>query len=196
MEQQRRREWKSLIGTLPPDLAGREAVILGWGPIGQQLAAWLEALGMRVSVVRNSAEPAGHLPTLSFDHLLEGARRADWLVIACPLTARTRGAIGRGVFEAMPAGAHLVNVGRGEIVVQSELVAALASGRLAGAFLDVFEHEPLPEDSPLWAMENVIVTPHSAGLSAGNEARVADMFIENLGRWLAGQPLLRVAGTR
>jgi len=87
-------------------------------------------------------------------------------------------------------------VGRGEIVVESQLIAALASGHIAGAYLDVFEHEPLPADSPLWAMPNVIVTPHSAGMSAGNESRVADMFIDNLQRHIAGAPLLRIAGAR
>ena len=81
-------------------------------------------------------------------------------------------------------------------MVEAELAAALRSGRLAGAFLDVFEHEPLPAASPLWTMPNVIVTPHSAGMSDGNESRVADLFIENLERWIAGAPLLRVAATR
>ncbi|HEX5130068.1 MAG TPA: D-2-hydroxyacid dehydrogenase [Usitatibacter sp.] len=196
MEQQRARQWKSLIGDLPRDLAGQRAAILGWGPIGRHLASWLQALGVSVSIVRSSAEPAGTHPTFAFDRLLEAAAQADWLVIACPLTERTRAAIGRPVLDAMPPAAHVVNVGRGEIVVQSDLVEALRSGKLAGAYLDVFELEPLPADSPLWSMPNVIVTPHSAGMSAGNEARVADMFIENLRRFLDGEPLLRVAAAR
>ena len=193
MEQQRARQWKSLFGNMPRDLDGQRAVIVGWGPIGQRLATLLQPLGLEVAVVRNSAEPAGSHPTFAFDRLLEAVRNADWLVIACPLTERTRGAIGRAVFEAMPAGAYLVNVGRGEIVVQRELIEALQSGRLAGACLDVFEREPLPADSPLWAMPNVIVTPHSAGHSDGNEARVAQMFLDNLGRLLEGRPLANLA---
>jgi phosphoglycerate dehydrogenase-like enzyme len=193
MRQQRAREWKSLFGDMPRDLAGQRALILGWGPIAQHLADWLAALGLVVTIVRDSARPAGGYATYPFERMAEALPRADWLAIACPLTERTRGSIGRAVFAAMPAGAHCVNVGRGEIVVEAELVEALESGRLAGAYLDVFEREPLPAESPLWSMPNVIVTPHSAGLSAGNEGRVADMFIDNLDRWIAGRPLLRVA---
>jgi phosphoglycerate dehydrogenase-like enzyme len=196
LEQQRARQWKSLFGELPRDLAGQRAAILGWGPIGQRLAGWLASIGLEVSIMRESAAAAGVHPTFTFERLPEVLPRADWLVIACPLTARTRGAIGSATFDAMPAGAHLVNVGRGEIVVERELVAALRSGRLGGAYLDVFEREPLPPGSPLWSLPNVIVTPHSAGLSAGNEARVADMFIENLERFVSGRTLLRVAAAR
>lgn len=196
MGQQRVRQWKSLIGELPRDLEGQGAVILGWGPIGQRLADWLGAIGVAVTIVRNSSAPAAGHATVAFDRLGEVLPRADWLVIACPLTERTRGALGAAAFAAMPAGAHVVNVGRGEIVVERELVAALQSGHVGGAYLDVFEHEPLPADSPLWSMPNVIVTPHSAGLSAGNEGRVAGMFIENLGRFISARPLLRVAEAR
>ena len=193
MEQQRARQWKSLFGNMPRDLEGQRAVIVGWGPIGQRLATLLQPLGLRIAVVRNSAEPAGAHPTFAFERLPEAVRGADWLVIACPLTDRTRAAIGRAVFEAMPAGAHVVNVGRGEVVVQRELLEALQSGHLAGAYLDVFEHEPLPADSPLWSLPNVIVTPHSAGHSDGNEGRVAQMFLDNLGRLIEGRPLVNVA---
>jgi phosphoglycerate dehydrogenase-like enzyme len=196
MEQQRAGQWKSLIADLPRDLEGQRAVILGWGPIGRRLAAWLAAIGLEVAIVRNSAEPADRYPTLAFDRLAEALPGADWLVIACPLTDRTRGAIGAAALAAMPRGAHVVNVGRGEIVVERELVAALQAGHLGGAYLDVFEQEPLPPASPLWSLPNVIVTPHSAGLSAGNEARVADMFIENLKRLISGEALLRVAEAR
>jgi phosphoglycerate dehydrogenase-like enzyme len=196
MEQQRRRQWKSLIGDLPRDLAGQRATIVGWGPIGRQLASWIEALGLEVRIVRERADPAAAYPTFPFERLPEAAAGSDWLVIACPLTERTRRCVGRGLFEAMAPGACLVNVGRGEIVAEDELVAALERGLLGGAYLDVFEHEPLAPASPLWALPNVIVTPHSAGLAAGNESRVAEMFLDNLGRWLAGGPLLRVAGTR
>jgi len=191
--QQREREWKTLIGALPRDLEGQCAVIVGWGPIGQLLAGWLEAIGLRIVVVRNSVQPAGTHATFAYDQLVEAARDADWLVIACPLSDRTRGLVTREVLAVMAAGAHVVNVGRGEVVVERELVTALQSGQIAGACLDTFELEPLPRDSPLWGMPNVIVTPHSAGLSAGNEARVAQMFLENLGRLLDGRPLSRTA---
>jgi phosphoglycerate dehydrogenase-like enzyme len=83
----------------------------------------------------------------------------------------------------MPRGSGLVNVARGEVVVEKDLIKALETGILGSAFLDVFEHEPLPEESPLWHLSNVIVTPHSAGFSAGNEARVSQMFLNNLKEW-------------
>lgn len=193
MEQQRHRQWKTLYGAMPPDLAGQSAVIVGWGPIAQMLSGWLEAIGLRVVVVRNSATPAAAYATHTYDELRAIAPAADWLVIACPLSDRTRGLVGREVLAAMPSGAHVVNVGRGEVVVEADLIAALREGRLGGAFLDVHEHEPLAADSPLWTMPNVIATPHTAGISAGNEARVAGMFLDNLARFVAGRPLLRVA---
>jgi phosphoglycerate dehydrogenase-like enzyme len=117
---------------------------------------------------------------LRYESIVEAASRADWLVIACPLSGRTQGLVDARVLDAMPQGAHVVNVGRGEVVVEADLIGALSSGHLAGAFLDVFEREPLPPDSPLWSMPNVIATPHSAGHSAGNEARVAQMFLAAL----------------
>jgi len=97
------------------------------------------------------------------------------------------------VLARLPAHAQLVNVARGEIVDQPALIAALQQGRLAGAFLDTFAQEPLPADSPLWTLPNVIATPHSAGLSDGNAARVVRMFLDNLRRWQAGEPLAHLA---
>jgi phosphoglycerate dehydrogenase-like enzyme len=120
--------------------------------------------------------------------------RTDWLLLACPLSDRTRGLIDAAALARMPAGARLVNVSRGEVVDEPALIDALRSGALAGAYLDVFAHEPLPADSPLWSLPNVIVTPHSAGHSDGNEARVAAIFLDNLRRWVRNQPLVnRVA---
>ena len=119
--------------------------------------------------------------------------RTDWLILACPLTATTRGLVNAQVLQALPPGAHLINVARGEVVVQDELIAVLQSGHLGGAFLDVFEHEPLPAESPLWGLPNVMVTPHAAGHSDGNAQRVNQMFLDNLQRWVGGQPLHKVA---
>jgi phosphoglycerate dehydrogenase-like enzyme len=120
--------------------------------------------------------------------------RADWLLLACPLTDRTRGLVDAAALALLPPGARLVNVSRGEVVDEPALVDALRSGTLSGAYLDVFAHEPLPPDSPLWDMPHVIVTPHTAGHSDGNEARVAALFLDNLKRWNEDQPLLnRVA---
>lgn len=191
-EQQRHRQWKSLVGSPPADLDGQTAVILGWGPIGRALARWLQAIGLEVVVVRNTALPAGDHPTVTFAQLREVAPRADWLVIACPLSDRTHGLVDAGVFQSMPQGAHVVNVGRGEIVIEAELMRALATGHLAGAYLDVFEHEPLDPASTLWSLPNVIVSPHSAGHSSGNDARRVEIFLENLGAWVGERALRNV----
>jgi phosphoglycerate dehydrogenase-like enzyme len=118
--------------------------------------------------------------------------RAHWLAIACPLSDETRGWIDAAALALLPEGAHVINVARGEIVDEVALTAALHSGRIAGAYLDVFKVEPLSESSPLWSLPNVIVTPHAAALSAGNQARQAEHFLANLERWARGEPLANV----
>jgi phosphoglycerate dehydrogenase-like enzyme len=144
-----------------------------------------------VLVVRRSAATAGPgVETVSYTQLRGVLPRADWLVLACPLNAETHGLVDADALRALPHGAHLINVARGEVVVQAALVEALQRGHLAGAFLDVFEHEPLPAESPLWKWPNVIVTPHSAGYSDSHAPRVAAIFADNLQRWLQRQPLL------
>lgn len=191
MDAQRRKVWAPLVGSgLPRDLAGQAAVIVGWGPIGQGLAALLQALGLRVSVVRGSDAPAAQAAeTVSFEHMHQLLPRADWLVLACPLSERTRGLVDEAALALLPQGAHVVNVARGEVIHEGALIDALVTGRVAGAYLDVFEHEPLLHDSPLWTLPNVIATPHCAGHSDGNERRVSAIFLDNLGRWRSGQPL-------
>ncbi|MDM0034167.1 D-2-hydroxyacid dehydrogenase [Variovorax sp. J22P271] len=191
MRAQRDRSWAPLIGTgLPRDLAGQTAVIVGWGPIGRHIAAVLRLLGLRLIVVRSRSDAAAaDIETRAFEEIHRALARADWLVLACPLTDRTRGLIDARALASLPHGAHLVNVARGELVDEPALVEALDEGRLGGAFLDVFAREPLPPDSPLWQLDNVIATPHSAGFSDGNEARVTELFIDNLRRWLAGEAL-------
>ena len=114
---------------------------------------------------------------------------ADALVLACPLTERTRGLIGRAELEALPPGSVLVNLSRGQVVDEAALIDLLTSGHLGGACLDVFETEPLPESSPLWALPNVLVSPHSASTVSVENELITELFIENLRRWLAGQPL-------
>lgn len=194
---QRDKTWAPLVGSgLPRDLAGQTAVIVGWGPIGQGLGTLLSALGLRVVSVRSSADAplARAVESVRFEDIGQVLPRADWLLLACPLTERTRGLVDATALALLPPGARLVNVARGEVVDEAALIEALRGGALAGAYLDVFAHEPLPADSPLWSLPNVIVTPHTAGHSDGNEARVAALFLDNLRRWNAGLPLLnRVA---
>lgn len=191
MKAQRAHAWAPLIGTgLPRELAGQTAVIVGWGPIGQRLGAVLAALGLRVVAVRREAGPANaDVEMVAFEDLQAVLPRADWLVLVCPLTERTRGLVSAAALACLPDGAQLVNVARGEVVDEAALVSALQSGKLAGAYLDVFAHEPLPAASPLWDLPNVIVTPHSAGFSDGNAAKVEQLFLDNLASWIAGLPL-------
>jgi phosphoglycerate dehydrogenase-like enzyme len=125
-------------------------------------------------------------PPAMLDELLP---RTDWLVLACPLTAETRNRIDAAALARMPAGARLLNVSRGEVVDETALIAALRSGHLGGAYLDVFREEPLPATSPLWDLPNVIVSPHDSSPSAGNVARQTTLLIRNLERLLAGEPL-------
>lgn len=195
MAAQRAKTWASLMGSgLPRDLTGQTAVIVGWGPIGQGIGAVLRMLGLRVAVVRSGATPVDeHTPAVAFEDIRLLLPQADWLVLACPLTARTRKLLTTEALALMPPHAHLVNVARGEVVDEAALIDALRSGRLAGAYLDVFAHEPLPASSALWTLDNVIVTPHSAGHSDGNETRVASRFLENLRRWQGGGGLLHRA---
>lgn len=191
MAAQRERRWASLMGSgLPRDLAGQTALIVGWGAIGQGLGAVLRLLGLQIAVVRSSNRPVDEATaTIAFEDIATLLPRADWLLLACPLTDRTRGLIDAAALALLPPGARLVNVSRGEVVDESALIEALRSGALAGAYLDVFEQEPLPAESPLWTAANVIVTPHSAGISDGNEQRVAAIFLDNLARWCSGQAL-------
>jgi phosphoglycerate dehydrogenase-like enzyme len=191
MAAQREQCWAPLQAGPPPrDLFGQTVVIVGWGPIARALQPVLTLLGLHVLVVRRSAGTAGPgVETLPFTQLQRVLPRADWLVLACPLNAETHGLIDAAALAALPRGACLINVARGEVVVQPALVEALLSGHLAGAFLDVFEREPLPADSPLWTLPGVIATPHSAGYSDSHAPRVAALFADNLQRWLQGQPL-------
>ena len=195
MAEQQARQWIPLMGSrMPRDLPGQTATIVGWGPIGQTLGRWLTSLGLQVVAVRQRVDAATHDSTdgvqmVSFEQLPAVWPRTDWLILACPLTDKTRQLVNACALAALPAGAHLINVSRGEVVDQEALVSALQSGHLGGAFLDVFAHEPLPTDSPLWAMPHVMVTPHAAGHSDGNENRVAQMFLDNLRSWVNDQPL-------
>lgn len=192
MAAQQARTWAPLVLQPPRDLAGQTAVLVGWGPIGQRIGAFLRLLGLKLVVVRHSPPSLTEdgVEMVGFAAFPGVLPRADWLLLACPLTAQTRGLVNRETLAALPAGACLINVARGEVVAEGDLIEALREGHLGGAYLDVFEHEPLGSDSPLWGFDNVIVTPHSAGHSDGNQRRVADLFLANLARWHAGQPLL------
>ena len=186
LEARRRRAWEPHPVA---ELEGRTLGILGLGPIGLEVARLGVALRMRVIGLRRTPrgdEPCEAWPLSRLDELLP---LADALVLALPLLEETRRIVGERELALLPRGAWLVNVGRGELVDEAALVRALESGHLGGAGLDVFEVEPLPPTSPLWRLPNVIVTPHSSGASPGNLERAARIFVENLGRWVRGEPL-------
>lgn len=191
------RRWERFGAT---DLAGRTLGIVGVGRIGVEVARLGKALGMTVLGVKRSA--AGGRPAdLSCDELCgpEGLRdvlrRAEYLVLITPHTAETEGMLGAGELALLPPGAVLINIGRGSVIDEGALVDALRDGRLGGAALDVFATEPLPAESPLWDMPNVLISPHSASTSDRENARLTDLFCDNLRRYLAGEPLRNVLNT-
>ena len=127
--------------------------------------------------------------------LREVLRRSEFLAVATPHTDSTERLLGAEELALLPRGAVVINVGRGAVVDEPALIAALRSGHLGGAALDVFEREPLPPDSPLWAMPNVLVSPHSGSTNDRENARLTNLFCENLRRYLSGEPLLNVLDT-
>ncbi|HSQ05557.1 MAG TPA: D-2-hydroxyacid dehydrogenase [Burkholderiales bacterium] len=195
IEGQHRHEWCPLRGaSLPDDLRGQTVVLIGVGAVGKTFARYAQAFGLRVIGVRRSrlqpGDPVDELHPPS--RLRELLPRADWIVICCPLTKETRRLIDAETLKHIRKGARLVNIARGEIVDEAALIDALRSGQLAGAALDAHSKEPLPADSPLWDLPNVIVSPHNASASNGNEKRCAEMFIANYGHWIRGEPMFNV----
>ncbi len=180
------------------ELHGTTLGIVGLGTIGGAIATRARALGVKVIGLRRrpSQDPAPADLQWGEDRLHDLLAEADWIVLTVPLTPETRGMIGERELAAMKPGAFLVNLGRGPLVDEEALTRALESGRLAGAALDVFEHEPLPPESPLWSMSQVILTPHSSGLGPRYWERSLDLFRDNLTRWRQGTPLRNVIDKR
>ncbi|MDD9937183.1 MAG: D-2-hydroxyacid dehydrogenase [Myxococcales bacterium] len=180
------------------ELDGATLGVIGVGAIGEQLAEKARGLNMRVLGLRRDAARASPHVDRMFGpgglHELLG--ESDWVAITAALTPETKGMIGEAELQAMKRSAYLINIGRGAHVDQRALIAALQQGTIAGAGLDVFEREPLPEDSPLWAMKNVIVTPHFAGATPHYADRVTDIFVANLERYQRGEPLVNVVDKR
>lgn len=179
-------------------LAGAVACVVGLGSLGLAVARRCAALGMDVVGVRRHPErPSPAVGEVFGPHDLRAAvRGADHVIAALPGGADTEGLFNREVFEAMKPGAYFYNVGRGGAVVEQELIDRLRSGRLAGAGLDVFAAEPLPTDSPLWRLENCIVTPHVAGYTADHTDQLCELMVFNLHRYRSGAPLRNVVDLR
>ncbi len=171
------------LGTLD----GRTLGLLGVGEIGGRVATLARAFGMEVIAYRRSPAPVEGVALVPFADLL---RRADHLVVAAPLTPDTAGLLGADAFARVKAGVHLVNVARGGIVDTTALIAALASGRVGFASLDVTDPEPLPPGHPLWTAPNVRITPHVAWSSPRTGQRIFALFADNLGRFARGERLV------
>ncbi len=174
------------------ELRGRTLLVVGLGQIGAEVARLAAAFGMHVvGLNRRGASDAPHVaevgPIAELDRWLP---RADAIVVSLPLTAETESLIDAQAIGRIKQGAVLVNVGRGEVIAEPELAEALRKGKLGGAALDVFATEPLPADSPLWELPNVLIAPHTAALSLHENERIVALFIENLRRYLRGEELL------
>lgn len=197
MRAQLRHEWETSWEGLF-ELAGQTLLLIGVGAIGERTAQMASGLGMRVLGVRR--HPAIGVPSVQAmfgpDRLLELLPQADFVVLTVPLTSETRGMIGEPELRAMKPTAYLINTGRGGAVQEPALIRALREGWIAGAGLDVFEAEPLPKDSPLWGMENVIITSHYAGATPRYHERAMAIFLDNLRRYRAGEPLRNVVDKR
>src|SRR6516162_1139231 len=195
LKEQQQARWASESATPQlADLDGKTVLVVGLGGIGTEVARRAHALGMRVVATRASGHNGPDFVSYVGlpDELLKLARDADFVVNCAPLTAETTGIFNREFFETLKPGAYFISVGRGRSTVTADLIAALKGGRLAGAGLDVVDPEPLPADSPLWHLPNVIITPHvSADTSVSQEQRNA-VLVENLRRYAAGEPMLSV----
>jgi phosphoglycerate dehydrogenase-like enzyme len=173
------------------EIHNKTIAILGVGAIGKETAKIAKAFGMKVLGIRTSGQPEENVDEMyTTKQLNDVLPQADYVVITLPLTQETQHLIGTEQFNLMKSSAFFINIGRGEIVKEDELIKALQEGKIAGAGLDVFTTEPLPAESPLWEMENVIITPHTSGSTEHYNKRVIeDIFIPNLQKYIEGDPL-------
>lgn len=175
------------------ELTGKIALIIGVGSIGEEIARLLKEFGMKIYGIRSSGRPSPYVEKMytsigECDILSE----ADYVISMLPLTKETYHLIGKNVFERMKKEAIFINVGRGKVVKEEELIEALQKGTIGGAALDVFEEEPLSEKSPLWEMENVIITPHTAGVTPHYMKRAMEILRYNLKAYKEGKPLKNI----
>ncbi|MGC1122592.1 MAG: D-2-hydroxyacid dehydrogenase [Candidatus Methanofastidiosia archaeon] len=178
----------------PTELHGKTVGIVGFGSIGEQVGAVCKCLGTKIIALKNAINYKTEyadviLPPENLDTLLT---QSDFVVLTLPLTEKTHHLITTKQLRLMKPTAYLINVSRGEIVSEPDLIEALTNHWIKGAGLDVFEEEPLPQDSPLWKMDSVIITPHYAGSTPYYFDRALDIFCEDLRRFLTGAPLINV----
>ena len=192
---ERNRQGRHYTREIPvSQIAGRRACVLGLGTIGRNVAIRLHHMGMHVVAVdaQVTTIPEGVDELVGPNRLHPTLSKSDFVVVALPLTAGTCGLIDAECFSSMPDHAYLVNVARGPIVNEPDLISALQSGAIAGAGLDVYEEEPLAESSPLWDLPNAVITPHLGGRSTEGYRNMRDIFCENLRRYTRGTPRLNV----
>ncbi len=190
-------EWKQFDIEL---LRGQVLGVVGYGDIGRESARLARAFGMKVVAVRRRAALSNQDPSLERTYPPEGLRKmlasCDYVLVTTPLTPQTRGMIGEAELGVMKSSAVIINIGRGPVIVESALIAALTAKRIRGAALDVFDEEPLLEGHPFYRLENVLLSPHSADHTVGWADLAMDVFIENFERFRAGQPLLNIVDKR
>lgn len=185
------RRWDASRQVVP--LRGKTLLIVGLGETGKALAARAKAFGMQVLGTRARPQPMAHVDEVHpADALTDLVGRADCIAVCVPLVAQTRGLIDRAVIAAMKPGVLFADVSRGGVVDQSALAEGLAEGRIGGAALDVFETEPLPEESPLWGLDRVLLSPHCSSVYDGWERASFERFLDNLERFRAGAPLTNI----
>ena len=179
------------------ELADKTLAVIGLGKIGREVARLAKAFDMHViGTRRDPSQTVPHVDALyGPDALHEVLAQAQYLVLATPHTPETDALINAEALAALPQGAILINIARGKVMVQNALVSALQRGHLGGAALDVTDPEPLPADSPLWEMPNVIISPHSASTADSENQKIVALFCENLRRYLSDEPLLNVLDT-
>ena len=177
----------------PGEIANAAIGLVGLGSIGRNVAQRASAMGAKVIAVREHAErpkPEHVDEVFPSSKLEEMLAKSDYVVLSPPLTPETKGMIGRQQLAAMKSDGYLINVGRGPLVDEAALIDALREHKIAGAALDVFDQEPLPPESPLWDLDNLLITPHTGGMTEKMWERHYAVFANNLRRFLAGQPLL------
>jgi len=174
-------------------LQGKTLLVIGLGAIGGRVAAHAKAFGMHVIGVRNSPTPSDAVDEqVTRAQLADVLPRADFVCLHVPNTSDTHHLIDAAAFRAMKPTAYLLNLARGPVVDEAALIDALVGAAIAGAYLDVFDKEPLPPDNPLWALDNVIITPHVSDSVDDWPTQMAEFFCDNLERWLKDEPLVNL----
>ena len=194
IRQQVKTIWKRMADLSVVEVAGETLGIVGLGHIGRQVAKRANAFDMRILAVDpTQTEKSDYVEALwKVDRLHDMLNQSDFVLVSCPLTLESEGMIGADEFRAMKSTAFFINIGRGKIVDTAALVSALQNKEIAGAGLDAMEPEPLPQESPLWEMENVIISPHHGGQSTKAPVRQFKLYCDNLKRYVAGEPLINV----